>query len=343
MATTLATDVRLSVAHQTRFALRLASAISSDPESATGNVAFSPVSLHVALSLITAGAGGTTRDQLVAILGNENAGGPEGLHSLADQVVQLVLADASITGGPRIAFANGVFVDASLSLKPSFQELAVCNYKSEVQSVDFKNKAPEVASQVNSWVENVTTGLIREILPKGSIDYTTRLVLKIPYQKGGDNRQFSMYILLPKRRDGLWTLAKRLSTESEFIDKHIPTEKVVVEQFMLPKFKISFGFEATNLLKSLGLQLPFSTEANLSEMVNSHVGLFISSIFHKSFVEVNEQGTEAAAATSVAIEQQQMPIVMDFVADHPFLFLIREDVIGVVLFIGHVANPLVSS
>ncbi|VAI71965.1 unnamed protein product [Triticum turgidum subsp. durum] len=355
MATTLATDVRLSVAHQTRFALRLASAISSDPESATGNVAFSPVSLHVALSLITAGAGGTTRDQLVAILGNENAGGPEGLHSLADQVVQLVLADASITGGPRIAF------------------------------------------QVNSWVENVTTGLIREILPKGSIDYTTRLVLgnalyfkglwtekfdesktkydkfhllngdtvqtpfmsstnkqyisssdglkvlKIPYQKGGDNRQFSMYILLPKRRDGLWTLAKRLSTESEFIDKHIPTEKVVVEQFMLPKFKISFGFEATNLLKSLGLQLPFSTEANLSEMVNSHVGLFISSIFHKSFVEVNEQGTEAAAATSVAIEQQQMPIVMDFVADHPFLFLIREDVIGVVLFIGHVANPLVSS
>ncbi|VAI71967.1 unnamed protein product [Triticum turgidum subsp. durum] len=258
-------------------------------------------------------------------------------------------------------------------------------------------RAPEVASQVNSWVENVTTGLIREILPKGSIDYTTRLVLgnalyfkglwtekfdesktkydkfhllngdtvqtpfmsstnkqyisssdglkvlKIPYQKGGDNRQFSMYILLPKRRDGLWTLAKRLSTESEFIDKHIPTEKVVVEQFMLPKFKISFGFEATNLLKSLGLQLPFSTEANLSEMVNSHVGLFISSIFHKSFVEVNEQGTEAAAATSVAIEQQQMPIVMDFVADHPFLFLIREDVIGVVLFIGHVANPLVSS
>ncbi|KAM3194383.1 hypothetical protein ACQJBY_070823 [Aegilops geniculata] len=397
MATTLATDVRLSVAHQTRFALRLASAISSNPESATVNVAFSPVSLHVALSLITAGAGSTTRDQLVAILGNKNAGGPEGLHSLAEQVVRLVLADASITGGPRVAFANGVFVDAPLSLKPSFQELAVCNYKSEVQSVDFQYKAPEVASQVNSWVENVTTGLIKEILPERSIDYTTRLVLgnalyfkglwtekfdesktkydkfhllngntvqtpfmsstnkqyisssdglkvlKLPYQKGGDNRQFSMYILLPERRDGLWTLANRLSTESEFIEKHIPTEKVVVEQFMLPKFKISFGFEATNFLKSLGLQLPFSREANLSEMVNSQVGLFLSSVFHKSFVEVNEQGTEAAAATSVAIEQQQMPIMMDFVADHPFLFLIREDVTGVVLFIGHVANPLVSS
>lgn len=150
MATTLATDVRLSIAHQTRFALRLASAISSDPESATSNVAFSPVSLHVALSLITAGAGGTTRDQLVAILGNESAGEPEGLHSLAKQVVQLVLADASITGGPRVAFANGVFVDASLSLKPSFQEIAVCNYKSEVQAVDFQTKVDHLPFTASS-------------------------------------------------------------------------------------------------------------------------------------------------------------------------------------------------
>ncbi|KAF7100184.1 hypothetical protein CFC21_101722 [Triticum aestivum] len=129
MATTLATDVRLSVAHQTRFALRLASAISSDPESATSNVAFSP---------------------LVAILGNENAGGPEGLHSLAEQVVQLVLADASITGGPRVAFANDVFVDASLSLKPSFRELAMCNYKSEVQSVDFQTKVDHLPFTASS-------------------------------------------------------------------------------------------------------------------------------------------------------------------------------------------------
>ncbi|KAM0906682.1 hypothetical protein ACQ4PT_016642 [Festuca glaucescens] len=399
MATTLATDVRLSIAHQTRFALRLASAISSNPEYAAANAAYSPLSLHVGLSLLAAGAGGATREQLVATLGTGEAGEEaEGLHALAEQVVQLVLADASCVGGPRIAFANGVFVDASLALKPSFQELAVGRYKANVQPADFQTKPAEAARQVNSWVEEVTSGLIKDILPEGSVDNTTKLVLgnalyfkgvwpekfdasktkddmfylldgssvqtpfmsttnkqyisstnnlkvlKLPYQQGGDNRQFSMYVLLPEARDGLWSLVKRLSTEPEFIENHIPSDKVEVGQFKLPKFKISFGFEASNFLQGLGLQLPFSPGADFSEMVDSPVAqnLYISSVRHKSFVEVNEEGTEAAAASTVGMMLQSMPLRTDFVADHPFLFLIREDVTGVVLFVGHVVNPLLS-
>lgn len=141
MATT--TDIRLSIAHQTRFALRLASAISSpsNADAAAGNAAFSPLSLHVALSLIAAGAGGATRDQLAATIGAAGPGDAEaGLHALAELVVQLVLADASGAGGPRVAFADGVFVDASLSLKPSFKEVAVGKYKAETHSVDFQTK-----------------------------------------------------------------------------------------------------------------------------------------------------------------------------------------------------------
>ncbi|KAK1645806.1 hypothetical protein QYE76_063611 [Lolium multiflorum] len=398
------TDIRLSIEHQTRFAFRLASAISStsDSKGPSGNTAFSPLSLHVALSLVAAGAGGATRDQLAATLGAAGPGQADGLHALSEQVVQVVLADASAAGGPRVAFANGVFVDASLQLKPAFKDLAVGKYKAETQSVDFQNKAAEVAGQVNSWVEKITTGLIKEILPSGSVDNTTRLVLgnalyfkgawnekfdasktkddkfhlldgssvqvpfmtttkkqyllasdslkvlKLPYQQGGDKRQFSMYILLPEAQDGLSNLANKLSTEPDFMEKHIPTQKVPVGQFKLPKFKISFGFEASDLLKGLGLQLPFSTEADLSEMVDSPLAksLYVSSVFHKSFVEVNEEGTEAAAATAAVVTLRSLPVEpvkMDFVADHPFLFVIREDMTGVVLFIGHVANPLVSS
>ncbi|KAM3260753.1 hypothetical protein ACQJBY_051792 [Aegilops geniculata] len=398
MATTLATDVRLSIAHQTRFGFRLASTISSKPESTANNVAFSPVSLHVALSLITAGAGGVTRDQLDATLGEGEA---ERLHALAEQVVQFVLANASYVGSPRVAFANGVFVDASLPLKPSFQELAVCKYKAEARSVDFQTKAAEVTAQVNSWVEKVTTGLIKDIVPTGSISNTTRLllgnalyfkgawadefdaygtkndyfylldgssiqtpfmysiedqylsssdglkVLKLPYKQGEDKRQFSMYILLPEARGGLWSLAEKLSAEPEFLERHIPRQKVALRQFKLPKFKISFGIEASDLLKHLGLQLPFSDEADLSEMVDSPMSqaLRISSVFHKTFVEVNETGTEAAAATiaKAVLLQARPPSDMDFIADHPFLFLIREDTSGVVLFIGHVVNPLLTS
>ena len=398
MATTLATDVRLSIAHQTRFALRLASTISSNPKSAASNAAFSPVSLYSALSLLAAGAGSATRDQLVATLGT---GKVEGLHALAEQVVQFVLADASSTGGPRVAFANGVFVDASLLLKPSFQEIAVCKYKAETQSVDFQTKAAEVTTQVNSWVEKVTSGRIKNILPSGSVDNTTKLVLanalyfkgawtdqfdsygtkndyfylldgssvqtpfmssmddqyllssdglkvlKLPYKQGGDNRQFFMYILLPEAPGGLSSLAEKLSAEPDFLERHIPRQRVAIRQFKLPKFKISFGIEASDLLKCLGLQLPFSDEADFSEMVDSPMpqGLRVSSVFHQAFVEVNEQGTEAAASTAIkmVLQQARPPSVMDFIADHPFLFLLREDISGVVLFMGHVVNPLLSS
>jgi serpin B len=84
-------------------------------------------------------------------------------------------------------------------------------------------------------------------------------------------------------------------------------------------------------------------------MVDSPIDqdFYVSSIFHKSFIEVNEKGTEAAAATATAgvcmcaphISPPQIPI--NFVADHPFLFLIREDFSGTILFIGQVLNPLV--
>jgi serpin B len=79
--------------------------------------------------------------------------------------------------------------------------------------------------------------------------------------------------------------------------------KIPVGQFKVPKFKISFGFEASDLLRGLGLQLPLSEEADLSELVVSPLGqnLRVSSIIHKLFVEVNEEGTEAVAATTIKI------------------------------------------
>ncbi|CAM8979276.1 unnamed protein product [Rhodiola kirilowii] len=72
--------------------------------------------------------------------------------------------------------------------------------------------------------------------------------------------------------------------------------------------------------------------------------LYVSEIFHKSFIEVNEQGTEAAAVTAAVcigiVCVRPIRKTIDFVADHPFLFVIREDTSGMVMFIGHVLNPL---
>ncbi|CAM0875894.1 unnamed protein product [Alopecurus aequalis] len=329
------TGIRLSIAH------RLISAISSpsNADGAAGNAAFSPLSLHAALSLIAAGAGGATRDQLVAVLGAEGPGEPENLHALAERVLQLVVADASGEGGPRVAFADGVFVDTSTPLKPSFKEVAVGKYGRNLM-----HARPETASSTFSTGVQYRHHSCRT-KDRYLSSYGDLKVLKLPYRQGGDPRQFSMYILLPDAHDGLWNLAEKVSSEPEFLEKHTPARKVEVGQFKLPKFKISFGFEASDLLKGLGLHLPFSGEADLSEMVDSPMGqnLCVSSVFHRSFVEVNEEGTEAAAATAATIMLKCMPTTMDFVADHPFLFMIREDLTGLVLFAGHVVNPLLGA
>jgi len=172
-------------------------------------------------------------------------------------------------------------------------------------------------------------------------------VLRLPYKRGKvlkDKRRFSMYLFLPDSKDGLPALVEKLGSESGFLDRHIPHKKKKVGDFMIPRFNISFGFEASNVLKGLGLVLPFSsTEADLTEMVGRR-DFYVSSILHKSFVEVNEEGTEAAATSVTKMVGGGCPSFIkedkiDFVADHPFLFLIREHTTGTVLFIGHVLNP----
>ncbi|KAJ4962938.1 hypothetical protein NE237_022877 [Protea cynaroides] len=387
-------DLRASIGNQTNFSLEMAKNLLLK-EAKDSNLVFSPLSVHIVLSLIAAGSKGPTLDQTLSFLKSKSSGD---LNSFASEIVSLVLADGSQSGGPRLCFPNGVWVDNSLPLKHSFKEI-VDAYKAASMQVDFQTKAVEVANEVNSWAVKETRGLIKEVLPPGSVDSSTRLifanalyfkgawtekfdasktkdydfyptdgnsvhvpfmtskknqfvsayggfkVLGLPYKQGEDKRRFSMYFFLPDARDGLPALVEKMGSEPGFLDRYLPSEAVEVGDFRIPKFKILFGFEASKVLKDLGLVLPFSGEGGLTEMVDSPLGrdLYVSSIYHKSFVEVNEEGTEAAAASAAVILTRSLLLstnVIDFVADHPFMYLIREDITGVVLFIGHVLNPL---
>ncbi|TVU46170.1 hypothetical protein EJB05_05689, partial [Eragrostis curvula] len=194
-----------------------------------------------------------------------------------------------------------------------FDPVSLSFYGLSISIVSLDGQAAKAAGQVNSWVEKVTSGLIKELLPPGFVDHSTRLTEKFDASQTKDGE----FHLL----DGSGS-----SVQAPF------RKKASVGQFKLPKFKISFGFEGSELLKSLGLQLPFNSEADLSQMVDSPVGqnFYVSSIFHRSFVEVNEEGTEAAASSAAVVALKSLPIgPMDFVADHPFLFVIREDMTGV--------------
>lgn len=172
-------------------------------------------------------------------------------------------------------------------------------------------------------------------------------VLKLPYARGRERRHFSMYIYLPDERDGLQSLLHKLGSDPALLeDSTTLMTQVPVGAFKVPKFTISCKTNATELLQDLGLRLPFAPlAADFSEMLDSAAPLVVSAVFHQSFVEVNEEGTEAAAATAVAVSfgapAVRTPVqIVDFVADHPFMFLIKE-LSGVVVFAGQVINPLV--
>ncbi|KAK7283502.1 hypothetical protein RIF29_13062 [Crotalaria pallida] len=174
-------------------------------------------------------------------------------------------------------------------------------------------------------------------------------VLRLPYESGNDKRQFSMYIFLPDAKDGLSALVEKACSEPGFLEHNLPQQEVEVRDFRIPKFKFSFEIEISKVLKEMGLVLPFSKEdGDFTEMVDPSVGErpYITGIFQKSFIEVNEEGTEAAAFTVIRMRgggggpPSPTENAIDFVADHPFLFLIREDMTKTVLFVGQILNPL---
>lgn len=179
-------------------------------------------------------------------------------------------------------------------------------------------------------------------------------VLKLPYKQADSyGPSFSMYIFLPDAKDGLRALVEKAGSESGFLGRHIPRQEVRTGRFLIPKFKFEYNIEATEVLKSLGLDLPFNDqEADLTEMVVNDPmvdpleRLYVSNIIQKSLIEVDEEGTKAAAATVAVVRGfvgsclKPIPKTIDFVADHPFLFVIGENRTGIVLFIGQVLDPL---
>ncbi|KAL5705109.1 NADH:ubiquinone reductase (H(+)-translocating) [Ranunculus cassubicifolius] len=360
------------------------------------NFVFSPYSIQLALSLLTNGSTGSTKAELLTFLEEENL---DDLNTKNGRLLDLLCKIAE--GDPILSVVGGIWIDQSLTLKPTFKRNAEKFYKAKVDTVDFQDKAhaKEAVHKVNEWADEATNGLIKSVLPEGSFTPSTRVVLanalffkgrwseefeidatfdskfflldgnsvevpfmyswcdrrriatfddfkilELPY--GCDSFDYHMSILLPNKRDGLQPLMEMLSSDPLFMEKYIipPISSVSVGDFRVPKFKITYGFDAIEVLKALGLQLPFSSRVKLdgiAEGLNSQV----SKVIHKSYIDVNEEGTEAAGVT-VKMDSEwcnSIPIrpiaLVDFVADHPFMFMVRENLSGAVLFMGQVVNP----
>jgi serpin B len=145
--------------------------------------------------------------------------------------------------------------------------------------------------------------------------------------------------LLPKAVAGLADVEKSLTVEN--LTGWIGSLSSRNVQVSLPKFRSESQFSLSSALSTMGMPVAFTANADFSG-IDPQRGLAISDVVHKAFVDVAEQGTEAAAATGVAVRASAMrrpePEVV-FRADHPFLFLIRDTRTGTALFIGRLMNP----
>jgi serpin B len=247
-----------------------------------------------------------------------------------------LLHSGDLDAATRLVLVNAIYFKAAW--EDPFQPRA--NLNDQFHLADGTSK-PVVLMRATRSVRYLQTEL----------DSNSVQVMLLPYRRGaiagGNSASLSFVAILPKEPSGLAALEKSLSAES--LNRWLSQVKMERVQLLLPKFKLQARYSLNDALAAMGIRDAFVDpvthasdphRADFSGM-NGTRDLYISKAIHQTFVDLDENGTEAAAATAIVMRAgaafQQPQIV--FRADHPFLFLIRDDLTGSILFMGRLADP----
>ncbi|CAH9090151.1 unnamed protein product [Cuscuta epithymum] len=159
----LDTDFSAFIAKQTDASLVFAKHVFVDLVKADSNLVFSPLSINILLGMAAAGSKGKTRRRLLSFLKSDST---RDFNAFSFHVLTNILADASHLGGPTLSAANGVWMEQTLSFKPSYKALLDKCYDAVSQEVDFRFKTSEAVDDVNVWIKKKTNGLIQNLLDK---------------------------------------------------------------------------------------------------------------------------------------------------------------------------------
>ncbi len=357
-----------------------------------GNLALSPISISSALTMTWAGARGETATQMQRVLHAQGEAG-QAMDVAGKLLASFGAADSKVT----LRVANRLFGEKTYAFRQAYLDHTAAAFGAPLEGLDFKGAAEPSRAHINAWVAKQTQDRIKDLLPAGSLDAQTRLVLtnaiyflgdwmspfekdatgpapfhatasatsnvptmnqveqfrfaatdsvkvlEMPYQGG----EVAMTFVLPDAPTGLEAVEKRLSPAT--LDGWLGAlqrERVVVA---LPKFEIdpAESLSLGDMLQALGMPIAFDRNkadfTGIADPPSPADRLFISKVFHKAFVKLDEKGTEAAAATAVVMARagaappSKPPAV--FKADHPFLFLLRHVPSGAILFMGRVSDP----
>jgi serpin B len=202
-----------------------------------------------------------------------------------------------------------------------------------VKPFDTNSTYPSIF-KINS-AKSVSTDFMHQKTDAGFYEDDEIKALEILYK--GEKK--SMLIILPKETDG-WRLIGRILSPDRM--KIISREMKVQEvEIAIPKFSFESQFNLKETLMQMGMKEPFSNDADFSGMTDEN-DLKIDDVIHKAFIEVNETGTEAAAATAVIMILKsalgEQPV--RFIADHPFIYFIMDKTTGGIIFMGRLVNPV---
>lgn len=330
------------------------------------DVFISPFSISLALAMLTTGSDGNTEKQLLSALGFEGKTTEELDLYYSTVVKNMVTSDPSTT----LNIANAIWSDKNIVIKSQFTDDCRRYFESVAESVDFSD--PSTLKKLNDWTSEHTNGKIDKMfdrLPGGvaavlanalyykaswPFEFTRsgdRMLAKvkttyfegehfsgvqIPYGNG----TFAMRIILPSKNTDLGAFVNKLDDylNDDYL-KYTISESAIVS-LTIPAFSFSYENHLNDALKKLGVIDAYSPSvANFSKM--SDYDLVVDDVLHKTFVDVNEHGTEAAAITAVTMKvssagdsTRSIPREVVFKVDRDFIFQIIDCSSGLTLFIG---------
>lgn len=344
----------------------------------TDNWLVSPFSLQCALGMLSNGANGETREEILHALGLSQYSQEEVNAYFKKLIEGLHTVNSAIT----VKTANSIWGNAGVPLKEDFQKTNIENYSAMVSQLDFSD--PSAVDQINAWCNQTTEGLIPSILdevnPSATVYLLNSLYFKARWesefapektQQGNFTTSSGETVkadFMQAERRGLyvkneWFTSTSLSylNDSYAMRLILPQPGIGIDQVLqalsesdgnlwkntiladinlkMPRFALENKLDLVSTLQALDMEKVFTNEADFSSM--SDISTYISLVQQATRLKVDEEGSEGAAVTVIGGETSPgMPEgKVDFFLDRPFLFQILEPATGTVLFMGQVGAP----
>ncbi|XP_070155387.1 antichymotrypsin-2 isoform X2 [Polyergus mexicanus] len=339
------------------------------------NIIISPLSLHMILSLLSNGAGGSTLDELRSALGYNDK---ESLNDEFRALIVLLNDMENVT----LHIANAAYIQKEVDLTGDFLSICMNIFQSAISKINFKNNV-HAAETINSWVQMATYNKISNIISPNDINIDTNFImvnaihfksrwLKPFNEEETQQREFHVsktetYHVPTMYRKATYFYGEIPAWDTQFIEIPYLNEEIVmiillpdkeielqvVEnnfnwetlvkrrkfyddfELYLPKFKFEIAINLKDILHKIGLNTMFKDNCDFTRL--SKFPLKVSNVLQKIFIDVNEQGAEAAAVTAAEMRLKRMAIEpMEFIVDRPFMFAIEHKPTTIPLFLGSV-------